>query len=121
VAVTVDRGATLAALQADLGHLHQALDRAGVSENRSVTLHLATSVEPGRGQSGDQGFGQNFSGGSGAFGQGGSPAGGQHGQPRPQSTPTPAQSAEARPDTMPAMQARQAPTPGRLAGVNITA
>ncbi len=42
VAVTAERGATLQALQADLGHLHQALDRAGVSENRSVTMHLAT-------------------------------------------------------------------------------
>jgi flagellar hook-length control protein FliK len=124
VAVTVERSATLATLQADLGHLHQALDRAGVSENRSITLHLATATDPGRGQGGDQGFGQGssqgFAGGSGAFGQGGSPAGGQHGQPRPQAAPAPS-AMPGGPDPMPMAPPRQTQPAGSRAGVNITA
>ncbi len=133
VDVTVERSATLATLQADLGHLHQALDRAGVSDNRSITFHLAASADlsgspgggssggssgsgDGRGQAGDQGF---ATGNGSAFGQGGSPAGGQQGQPRPHTAHAPATPGPY--DTTPIMQARPAPTPTRRAGVNITA
>jgi hypothetical protein len=120
VAVTVERSATLATLQADLGHLHQALDRAGVTDNRSVTLHLATTADSGGGSSRDQSqSGQNFLAGNGGFGQGGSAAGGQQGQARPQSLPTP--SAPYAADQQPATQAAPTPLQTRRTGVNITA
>jgi len=119
VAVTVERSATLATLQADLGHLHQALDRAGVAENRSITLHLATSADTGGNPGQDRGQpSQNFSAGNGGFGQGGSPAGGQQGQGRPQTLSTPsAQYA----DQPAATQASPTPLSTRPTGVNITA
>lgn len=41
VSVAVERAETLGRLQADLTHLHLALDRAGVPEQRSLVLHLA--------------------------------------------------------------------------------
>jgi flagellar hook-length control protein FliK len=44
VSVAVERPETLTTLQADLGHLHQALDRAGVPEQRSVSVHLAANA-----------------------------------------------------------------------------
>ncbi len=122
VDVTVERSATLATLQADLGHLHQALDRAGVSDNRSVTLHLAASTDLGssagqsRSQAGDQGF---ATGNGTSFGQGGSPSGGQQGQPRPHTAQAPATPGPY--DTTPIIQGRPAPKPTRHAGVNITA
>jgi flagellar hook-length control protein FliK len=121
VAVTVERSDTLATLQADLGHLHQALDRAGVSDNRSVTIHLAASSDTGSGlgqgrsQAGEQGF---AAGNGSTFGQGGSAAGGQQGQPR-QTAHAPAPSGPH--GDAPSTLARPAPTPTRRAGVNITA
>ena len=45
VDVTVERPDTLTNLQNDLGHLHQALDRAGLPDQRSVTLHLASQTD----------------------------------------------------------------------------
>jgi hypothetical protein len=60
VTVAVERPETLSSLQADLGHLHQALDRAGVPEQRSVALHLAMSGQ------GDQPANQGGAGGQGA-------------------------------------------------------
>jgi hypothetical protein len=46
IEVAVERVDTLRALQADLTHLHLALDRAGVSDQRSLTLHLAPPMPP---------------------------------------------------------------------------
>ena len=42
VSVAVERPETLRTLQADLNSLHHALDRAGLADQRSVVLHLAT-------------------------------------------------------------------------------
>ncbi len=55
VSVQVERADTLRALQQDLPHLHQALDRAGVpAEQRQVSFHLApTAASAGS----DPGFG----------------------------------------------------------------
>jgi hypothetical protein len=123
VDVTVERSTTLQALQSDLAHLHQALDRAGVAENRSITLHMATTGDtgggqPGRSQGSDPGgmIGQGSPGQGGsstANGQGGG-APGQQGQARPQtaSTTLPHPS-----ETAPAAR----PASHRRAGVNITA
>lgn len=47
VSLAVERPDTLRSLVSDLGHLHQVLDRAGLPEQRSVSLHLAVS-EPTR-------------------------------------------------------------------------
>jgi hypothetical protein len=84
--VAVERLDTMRALQADLIHLHLALDRAGVSDQRSLTLHLSpappapttapTSTDnsgfsPNLSQGSSQGFSQSFSqGGGGHAGQG---------------------------------------------------
>ena len=38
--MAVERLETLRSLQADIGHLHQALDRAGLADHRSVVLQL---------------------------------------------------------------------------------
>ncbi len=58
VSVAVERPETLRSLQTDLSHLHQALDRAGLPEQRSIVLHLATpdggfSGLPANAQGGD--------------------------------------------------------------------
>ncbi len=100
VDVTADRSTTLAALQADLGHLHQALDRAGVSDNRTLTLHLGAAPDAGSG--GNAAGGRNPAGdqpsafasssgwqGSGSGQGGGNAAGGQQGQSRPQTSAAP--------------------------------
>ncbi len=71
VSVAVERPETLRSLQADLGHLHQALDRAGLPEQRNIVLHLAAS---------DTGSGGLPAGGSG-FG-GGSAQGGSQNTPQ---------------------------------------
>jgi len=67
VSVAVERPETLSRLQADLGHLHQALDRAGLPEQRSVSLHLAAGQDgqppAGAGGGGGQGAPQGSAGG----------------------------------------------------------
>jgi hypothetical protein len=97
VDVTVDRSATLQTLQADLGHLHQALDRAGVADNRTLTLHLGPSADQGGGSAaggrnpaGDPSSG--FAGNPGWQGSAGGQSGGapgQNGQPRAQAAAAP--------------------------------
>ncbi len=46
VSVGVERPETLHSLQADLSHLHQALDRAGLPNDRNVTFHLTGESTP---------------------------------------------------------------------------
>ncbi len=48
IRVQVEHADTLSRLQGDIAHLHQALDRAGVSAQRSLTLHLAPAQETRR-------------------------------------------------------------------------
>jgi len=110
VTVAVERPETLASLQSDLGHLHQALDRAGVSDQRSLVLHLATQADAG----GTAPFGT---------GTGGAPQGGSQQGARQERQ----QAAFAGPSggtAMPSPFASAAPirTPGAASsGVNITA
>jgi hypothetical protein len=130
VDVTVDRSATLAALQADLGHLHQALDRAGVSDNRTLTLHFAASPDAGssgnaagvRNPAGDQAgaFAGNAAWQGSGSGQGGGATGGQHGQPRQQTSAPPQPAGQ--PDVA-APAASSVPVQARAgrSAVNITA
>ena len=68
VRVAVERVETLGRLQADITHLHLALDRAGVPEQRNVTLHLAPQDQAGSSAP----SGQNASSGGGHGNQGGS-------------------------------------------------
>jgi flagellar hook-length control protein FliK len=64
VNVAVERPETLATLQGDVAHLHQALDRAGVPEQRSLSLQLdAGTFQPGN-QSPDANAGFTPQGGS---------------------------------------------------------
>ena len=100
VSVSVERPETLRSLQADLSHLHQALDRAGLPEQRSLSIHLATP---------DLGSATTGSGGQS------SP---QHreAQPRP---PTPAGSDP--PSGTASLPDPPAPARWLRAGVNITA
>lgn len=59
ITVQVERADTLHALQADLPHLHQALDRAGVpAEARQVHMELAQAPPPGNAASAGGGDGQ---------------------------------------------------------------
>ncbi len=56
VSVAVDKPETLRTLQSNLSSLHHALDRAGLPDQRSVTLHLSPSgAETGNSQSPPQG------------------------------------------------------------------
>jgi len=73
VTVAAERAETLASLQGDLGHLHQALDRAGFSEQRSISMQLGTGADQQGGQGGNPGSSQN---GSMGAGNGGMPHGG---------------------------------------------
>ncbi len=110
VNVAVERPETLASLQGDLGHLHAALDRAGLPEQRSVTLHLAGS---------DQAGGQSLGSGAGGMSQGGFQQGARQ-ERQPSSSFVPDFSAGAQ---MPAV-AREAASlsrPAPASGVNITA
>ncbi len=110
VSVAVERPDTLATLQSDLGHLHQALDRAGLPEARNVTMHLAAGPDQG-------GTGTSMGTGSGATPQGGFQ---QNARQHQQHAATHSPAAAATPDTLPI------PTPARATaiaagGVNITA
>ena len=67
VDVAVERADTLASLQNDIGHLHQALDRAGLPDQRSVTMHLAAQPD----QPGGASLGSNSGSGTGFTPQGG--------------------------------------------------
>ncbi len=58
VQVAAERPETLAALRTDLGHLHQALDRAGVATTRTVSFELAPSSDHPATQA--QGMGGGF-------------------------------------------------------------
>jgi flagellar hook-length control protein FliK len=108
VSVAVERPETLATLQNDVGHLHQALDRAGVGDQRSVSMHLAPSSDaPGN---------TSFDTSAGFTSQGGSQQGGRQDR---QPSASPAYTSEA-----PAPAAAPAPAPRRAgleAGINITA
>jgi hypothetical protein len=64
VSVAVERPETLATLQNDLGHLHQALDRAGVGDQRTVSMHLAPPTDSPGNPSLDTGAGFTSQGGS---------------------------------------------------------
>ncbi len=65
VNVAVERPETLATLQGDLAHLHQALDRAGVPEQRSLSLQLdAGTFQPGSQAASDANAGFTPQGGS---------------------------------------------------------
>ncbi len=109
ISVAVERPDTLASLQNDLGHLHQALDRAGVSEQRSVTLHLAGA---------DQAGSQSLGSGAGGMAQGGSQQGAR--QDRQQSGAL-ATAIDPRPSGTEPAPAAASPALSRNAGVNITA
>jgi hypothetical protein len=82
VTLSVEKPETLATLQQDLAHLHQALDRAGVQvDGRQVSLHLApppVQSQPGNFASTGQGGGQP------GWTQGQNPGGGQRGTPHSQ-------------------------------------
>ncbi len=110
VNVAVERPQTLASLQGDLGHLHEALDRAGLPEQRSVSLHLAVP---------DQAGSQNLGAGAGNMSQGGFQQGArQERQPSSSFVPDSAGSLQSVP------AASEAATPYRQtqkSGVNITA
>jgi len=86
VALSVEKPETLAALQQDLGHLHQALDRAGLQvAGRQVSLDLAAPVvgaQPGHFAAGGQGSGQGS--GQSGWAQGQQHGGGQRGPPQGQ-------------------------------------
>ena len=69
ISVAVERLDTLRAMQADLTHLHLALDRAGIPEQRSLTLHLAPTQDSGT-SARDTPSGTGFQG-SGSGGPGG--------------------------------------------------
>jgi flagellar hook-length control protein FliK len=109
VDVAVERPDTLANLQTDLGHLHQALDRAGLPDQRSLTMHLAS--QPDQAAASNLGTSAGFTsqgGQQGARQQPQQPHAASHSQPR------------SLPDTSPTV------TPPRAAaiagkGVNITA
>ncbi len=115
VSVAVERVETLGRLQADLTHLHLALDRAGVPEQRSLVLHLAPQDQPGGAPTGS--FSGSQSGASG--GQGGQ----NHGFPSPARTALPA-GAGSSSDQQPGSQAagsRQASYRRIDTGIDITA
>jgi len=110
VSVAVERPDTLATLQNDLGHLHQALDRAGISDQRSVTLHLAATDQPGS---------QTTGSGAGSMAQGGFQQGAR--QERQQGGPVAKTASFATPATSDPSTATVSPRRTQTAGVNITA
>lgn len=55
IRIDVERADTLTRFQSDLSHLHQALDRAGMPEQRSLTLHLAAPEHSVAGHAGSGG------------------------------------------------------------------
>jgi hypothetical protein len=109
ITLQADRADTLHALQLDAGHLHQALDRAGLpTEGRSLSFQLGHGTEQGTATAGSGGFNpgpDNFSGGG---------ANRQLGQPQSRTT-TPA------PQSTPSSQTEAAPSTARADGLNITA
>ena len=111
VDVAVERPDTLATLQNDLGHLHQALDRAGLPDQRSVTMHLAAQPDQG----GSTGSSAN-TGSSNGF----TPQGGFQQGARQQHQATSQAPAATMPDST---SIRLPPRPATIAGsgVNITA
>lgn len=115
VSVAVERPETLRSLQGDLGHLHQALDRAGLPEQRSLVVHLAGSDAPPPASAG----GQNGFADRGAA-QGGSQQNARRDSPAPQSGAPAIDSSEAGRTQSGAAAAWQA-APWQRAGVNITA
>ncbi len=72
VSVAVERLETLGRLQADLTHLHLALDRAGVPEQRSLVLHVAPQEQAGTAPSGSFAGGQSGASGGQSGQQNGS-------------------------------------------------
>jgi flagellar hook-length control protein FliK len=119
VTVAVERPETLATLQADLGHLHQALDRAGVPEQRSLTLHLSPAQD-GAGTNfqaggGGQGAPQNGAFQNGAFQQGGFQQGGRQSQAPSAAQPGPGTAGQDLPQPPPV------PAASGYAGIDIMA
>ncbi len=114
VTVAVERPETLATLQADLGHLHQALDRAGVPEQRSLTLHLSPAQD-GAGTAFQAGGGGQGAPQNGAFQNGGFQQGGRQSQAHSAAQPSPGTAGQDLPHPTPAPAA-----PGR-AGIDIMA
>jgi hypothetical protein len=122
VSVAASRPETLSGLQTDLAHLHQALDRAGVPEQRSLVFHLAS--EPAR-TGGEAGAGS----GQSAPQEGGAAGGGfQHGprQERPQPGQAPGSQmssrlGDAEAQAGPAAPAGRPATAWRQAGIDYTA
>ncbi len=108
VTIAVDRPETLSTLQGDLGHLHQALDRAGVSDQRNVSMHLASQPDQPSGTS---------SPGTGGFG---TPQGGSQQGARQERHAFAAQPAPPPPAQPPSPTFSRPSAPSR-AGVNITA
>jgi hypothetical protein len=120
ISVAVEKLETLHALQADFTHLHLALDRAGIADQRSLTVHLAPP--PAAPQTAD-------SLASGAGGQTGNQAGG-HAGGQPGAFQQPSRSAppqlgehagEGAAATFVFGQPAAASISARLAGLNITA
>jgi flagellar hook-length control protein FliK len=109
VSIAVERPETLRSLQADLGHLHQALDRAGVPEQRSLAVHLAQPDTP-------PAWGGAGGGGAAPGGQEQGGARQDRGQSPGARTPTGTAADTTHPGQMP-----PAPTRWLRAGVNITA
>ncbi len=112
VNVAVERPDTLATLQNDIGHLHQALDHAGIPDQRSVTMHLAAQPD----QAGSTSLGTGTGSHSGFTQQGGFQQGArQQHQAASQSAPATAMPAS----LSTTMHQRPAAIAG--SGVNITA
>ncbi len=108
ISLSVEKPATLQALQMDAPHLHAALDRAGIAtDGRQVTFHLASASS---GQGG---------GGLGTAGEGGQQSR-QGGWGRQPAAPAQADTANGEPDTE-RMAAELAARSWPQAGVNITA
>ena len=112
VSVAVERPETLRTLQADLTHLHQMLDRAGLPEARTLVLHLAPQ-EPSAGLQAGAGGQQGSLQQGGGFDQGGG-----NRQERSQAMAGPAS-----PATADQARGSDTPQPNRWlrAGINITA
>jgi hypothetical protein len=115
VTVAAERPETLSALQGDLGHLHQALDRAGLPEQRSIFLHLAPAPSAASEAAASAPAALGASGGDA---QGGFQQGARQNQPQAGRQETPATASPPQDSGPPAPAARA----GRdRAGINITA
>jgi flagellar hook-length control protein FliK len=114
VDVTVERPDTLANLQSDLAHLHQALDRAGLPDQRSVILHLASQP--------DQAPSTTLGTSAGFTSQGGQQGAREHQHQQQPQAAAAASQPQSLPDSRPAnVRSRAAAITIAGGGVNITA